>query len=62
VMADEPTAKLDPENAARIRQILKDIATRRRVIVATHDPKLLRLADKKIRLRAAHDCASENAA
>ncbi len=62
VMADEPTAKLDPENAARIRLVLKHMATRRQVVVATHDPQLLRLADKKFELRAANDSASEIAA
>ena len=53
VLADEPTAKLDPENAARVRTALKDIAKDRLVIAATHDPELIRLADLDIDLTAA---------
>lgn len=49
---DEPTAKLDPENAARVRQALACAARTRLVIVATHDPALAALADRRIALGA----------
>ncbi|WHQ71442.1 ATP-binding cassette domain-containing protein [Methylorubrum extorquens] len=48
---DEPTAKLDPANAARVRQALACAARTRLVIVATHDPALAALADRRIDLR-----------
>ncbi|PLP59981.1 ABC transporter [Mesorhizobium loti] len=44
IFADEPTAKLDLANAARVRAVLADCACERLVIVATHDPKLKVLA------------------
>ncbi len=44
VFADEPTAKLDPFNAARVRMALSDCARQRLVVVATHDPALRALA------------------
>lgn len=44
IFADEPTAKLDPVNAARVRDILADCACERLVVVATHDPELKALA------------------
>ncbi|TFZ55721.1 ATP-binding cassette domain-containing protein [Methylorubrum sp. Q1] len=49
---DEPTAKLDPENAARVRQALACAARTRLVIVATHDPALAAMADRRIALGA----------
>lgn len=50
VLADEPTAKLDPANAARIRRALSRMSRRRLVIVATHDAKLACLADRTVDL------------
>ncbi|MGN1285392.1 MAG: ATP-binding cassette domain-containing protein, partial [Bradyrhizobium sp.] len=44
VFADEPTAKLDGANAARVRTALADCAGERLVVVATHDPELKALA------------------
>ena len=41
VLADEPTAKLDPRTAELVRQMLVEVARRRLVIVATHDPHLI---------------------
>ncbi len=49
---DEPTAKLDPENAARVRRALARAARTRLIIVATHDPALAALADRRIALGA----------
>src|SRR5665647_3284418 len=44
VLADEPTAKLDPQTAKLVRQVLTEMATRRLVIVATHDDRLIEAA------------------
>lgn len=44
IFADEPTAKLDAANAARVRAALADRARERLVVVATHDPELKVLA------------------
>jgi ATP-binding cassette subfamily C protein len=48
VIADEPTAKLDPVTAASIRRVLSDISRSRLVIAATHDEGLAALADRAI--------------
>ncbi|MEI4472845.1 hypothetical protein [Frigidibacter sp. MR17.24] len=48
VLADEPTAKLDPATAAAARTALAGLARDRLVIVATHDPALAALADRRI--------------
>ncbi|MFF8801844.1 MULTISPECIES: ATP-binding cassette domain-containing protein [unclassified Methylobacterium] len=50
---DEPTAKLDPGNAARVRQALRAASRDRLVVVATHDPALAALADRRVSLGAA---------
>jgi len=48
VLADEPTAKLDPGTARLVRKILKDLADRGRlVIVATHDRQLIEAANEQ---------------
>ena len=46
VFADEPTAKLDPTTATLVRQVLTEAAKRRLVIVATHDDRLIEVADR----------------
>jgi ABC-type transport system involved in cytochrome bd biosynthesis fused ATPase/permease subunit len=46
VLADEPTAKLDLRTAKMIRQVLVEVASRRLVIVATHDPHLIAAASQ----------------
>ncbi|MGX8009080.1 ATP-binding cassette domain-containing protein [Mesorhizobium sp. ORM8.1] len=48
IFADEPTAKLDPANAALVRRALADAARSRLVLVATHDRSLVMLAGKSI--------------
>jgi ABC-type lipoprotein export system ATPase subunit len=42
VLADEPTAALDPANAAAVLELLLDYATERSatLLVASHDPAL----------------------
>ncbi len=51
VFADEPTAKLDPTTAKLVRQVLVEMAERRLVVVATHDPWLIEAADQHHRLQ-----------
>jgi ABC-type transport system involved in cytochrome bd biosynthesis fused ATPase/permease subunit len=51
VLADEPTAKLDPQTAKLVRQILTKMAERRLVIVATHDQQLIEGASRHHALR-----------
>ena len=46
VIADEPTAKLDPQTAKLVRQVLTEVAERRLVIVATHDEQLIEAASR----------------
>ncbi len=46
VLADEPTAKLDPQTAKLVRQVLTEMAERRLVIVATHDQQLIESASR----------------
>jgi ABC-type transport system involved in cytochrome bd biosynthesis fused ATPase/permease subunit len=52
VLADEPTAKLDPRTAKLVRQVLTDMAKRRLVIVATHDERLIEAASRHHVLRS----------
>jgi ABC-type transport system involved in cytochrome bd biosynthesis fused ATPase/permease subunit len=47
VLADEPTAKLDPQTAKLVRQVLTEVAERRMVIVATHDQQLIEAASRQ---------------
>lgn len=51
VLADEPTAKLDPQTAKLVRQVLTDIAKQRLVIIATHDERLIEAASRHYVLR-----------
>jgi ATP-binding cassette, subfamily C, bacterial CydD len=46
VLADEPTAKLDPATAALVRGVLVEVARDRLVVVATHDEALINIADR----------------
>lgn len=50
LFADEPTAKLDAGTAALVRACLREVATNRLVVVATHDPALVGLAQSCITL------------
>lgn len=53
VLADEPTANLDSDNARRVIDLLRQLheAENITVIVATHDPFVLGLIDDRIVLR-----------
>lgn len=48
IYADEPTAKLDPHNAERVRNFLSILSRDRLIVVATHDPLLARGADEVV--------------
>ncbi|MFW9835679.1 MAG: ABC transporter ATP-binding protein [Candidatus Thorarchaeota archaeon] len=49
VLADEPTGNLDTKNGQKITQMLRMLkANGKTVIVATHDPEILQLADQAL--------------
>ena len=53
LLADEPTGQLDSENARTIMEVIRELVDTRGVsaLVATHDPALLDVADRVIRLQ-----------
>ncbi len=60
LIADEPTAHLDEENAIRVAKLLAHAAeTGHLVIIATHDPAVAAHADRSVRLRAHSDAQSD---
>ncbi|WP_420564254.1 thiol reductant ABC exporter subunit CydD [Thalassobaculum sp.] len=50
VLLDEPTANLDPDSEAAVLSALRTLAWGRTVIVATHAPAVVALADRVVRL------------
>jgi len=52
LLLDEPTAHLDVESAALAHNLITRLAERRIVVVVTHRPELLSLADQHISLTA----------
>ena len=50
VVADEPTANLDRNNADSIIALFKGLAVDRAVLVASHDPALIAEADTLLML------------
>jgi putative ABC transport system ATP-binding protein len=49
ILADEPTGNLDTKNGQKITQMLRMLkADGKTVIVATHDPELVQLADRTL--------------
>jgi len=60
VVADEPTSRLDASTTIEIGALLADLAhdTGTTVVCATHDPLLIGLADRELRLRDATSVAS----
>ena len=51
VLADEPTASLDPKNSKEIMEILLELRNANRtIIIATHNPSIWKMADQVIRL------------
>ena len=52
VLADEPTAALDTENARQVVDLLKNLATAgSAVLIATHDPRVSDQCDRVIHLQ-----------
>jgi putative ABC transport system ATP-binding protein len=51
VLADEPTGELDTETGATILDLRADVATDRAVVVASHDDRVVEVADRRLRLR-----------
>lgn len=58
VFADEPTAKLDVRSAGFIRRLLKNLSADRLIVVASHDPVLIALADQHIDLQPRESISS----
>lgn len=60
LIADEPTAHLDEDNAIRVARLLAQAAAAGHlVIIATHDPAVAAHADRAVELRAASDAQSD---
>lgn len=52
ILADEPTGELDTENAGRIMELLSTFAASGcTVLVASHDPEVMGIADRVLALR-----------
>ncbi|HEX9186894.1 MAG TPA: ATP-binding cassette domain-containing protein, partial [Vicinamibacteria bacterium] len=51
LLLDEPTATLDRVSAARIGVLLAELGRERAILVATHDPALMAVADDRLDLR-----------
>src|SRR5436305_5541666 len=64
VLADEPTANLDSETAARILDLLAEINTRTHCtfVFSTHDPSLIARAERVVRIRDGRIAAGQQAA
>lgn len=51
ILADEPTASLDPKNSKEIMEILLELRnSNRTIIIATHNPSIWKMADQVIHL------------
>ncbi|HLZ04184.1 MAG TPA: ABC transporter ATP-binding protein [Bradyrhizobium sp.] len=52
LMADEPTAALDAENGLKAMELFRMLAHRqhRAVVIVTHDPRIVHLADRIVRI------------
>lgn len=47
---DEPTAHLDEANAVRVRELLAELVGTAAIVVVTHDPALIDMADPVVRI------------
>ncbi|WP_157003218.1 thiol reductant ABC exporter subunit CydD [Ralstonia sp. A12] len=54
ILADEPTAHLDRHTAAEVIQSLVQLAQRRTLVVATHDPLLAAAMDRQVAIHDLH--------
>jgi putative ABC transport system ATP-binding protein len=52
ILADEPTANLDSKTAQALLELLRDLNDARKVtcVIASHDPKVLEVVKKQVRL------------
>ena len=50
LLCDEPTADLDAKSAENIIAMLRDMARHQAIVVATHDARLIDVADAEVRL------------
>ena len=50
LLVDEPTAHLDPASAGQVHEVLVGLGERRTVVVVTHRPELVALADRHVEL------------
>lgn len=51
ILADEPTAHLDHETGLRVIRTLRESAEQCSLVLASHDPEVIMLADRTCRLR-----------
>ncbi len=53
LLADEPTANLDSEVGGKVLTLFRDLAKRenRALLIVTHDPKVLTVADRAVAIR-----------
>ena len=51
VVADEPTGELDTATGESILELLSEAAEERAVVVASHDPRVVEVASRQVRLR-----------
>jgi putative ABC transport system ATP-binding protein len=51
VLADEPTGELDTDTGMTVLDLLSEVSADRAVVVASHDDRVVGLADRIIRLR-----------
>lgn len=61
LLVDEPTGNLDPETSQTILEMLQKLRDgRKTIIVATHDERILKLAEKRFRLESGKlECENE---
>jgi putative ABC transport system ATP-binding protein len=64
LMADEPTAALDAENGLKAMELFRMLAHRqgRAVVIVTHDPRIVHLADRIVRIEDGRIAAASTAA
>lgn len=51
LLADEPTANLDLESTRAVVKLMREISSSKTVVVATHDPEVVKSADVVLDLR-----------
>jgi putative ABC transport system ATP-binding protein len=51
VLADEPTGELDTDTGATVLDLLAELSADRAVVVASHDDRVVGMADRTVRLR-----------